>query len=135
MVPSAFVALDALPVTPNGKVDRRALPAPECDGASRGGEYVAPRDATEETLAAIWAEVSGLERVGVHDNFFDAGGHSLLATQINARVGDAFGVELPLRRLFEVPTVAELAGAVAEAQREQEEAEMRRLMEMIEQAL
>jgi amino acid adenylation domain-containing protein len=108
MVPSAFVVLETLPLTPNGKLDRAALPAPDAAG-SREGAYVAPRTPTEERMAATWAEVLGLERVGVEASFFDLGGHSLLATQVASRVREAFGVDLPLRALFEAPTVAELS--------------------------
>ncbi|HEY0022712.1 MAG TPA: non-ribosomal peptide synthase/polyketide synthase [Longimicrobium sp.] len=111
MVPSAFVVLEAFPVTPNGKVDRAALPAPDTLG-SGAGTYVAPRTPAEERMAAIWAEVLGVERVGGEDNFFDLGGHSLLATQLVSRVRETFGTELPLRAVFEAPTLAELAGRV-----------------------
>ncbi|HEX7240513.1 MAG TPA: amino acid adenylation domain-containing protein, partial [Longimicrobiaceae bacterium] len=109
MVPGAFVVLERLPLNANGKVDRRALPAPE-QGA--GAEYVAPRTPVEEVLAGIWEEVLRLERVGAEESFFELGGHSLLATQVISRVRTAFGVEVPLKALFEAPTVAGLAGRI-----------------------
>jgi amino acid adenylation domain-containing protein len=109
MIPSAFVWLNSLPLTPNGKVDRRALPAPGRDRPELEQAYQPPRTPTEEILAGIWAELLGLERVGIHDNFFALGGHSLLATRVVFRVQQAFGVELPLRSLFEAPTIAGLA--------------------------
>ena len=117
MVPSAFVVLEALPLTPNGKVDREALPAPERAPFVPDG-MAAPSDPVEELLAGIWAEVLGLGRVGVHDDFFALGGHSLLATQVMSRLRNVLGVELPLRRLFESPTVAALARDVREARQE-----------------
>jgi hypothetical protein len=106
MVPSAFVALPAMPLTKNGKVDRRALPPPE-GGADHA--FVAPRTPTEEVIARIWEEVLALRRVGVFDDFFALGGHSLLATKVMARLGRAMHVDLPLRTFFEVKTVAGLA--------------------------
>jgi amino acid adenylation domain-containing protein len=115
MIPSAFVMLEALPLTPNGKVDRRALPTPDTARPELEKPFVAPRTEVEERLAAIWSEVLGLEQVGVRDNFFELGGHSLLATQIVSRLREVFGMELPLRRLFESPTVAELAKSIEEA--------------------
>jgi amino acid adenylation domain-containing protein len=112
MLPSALVTMDALPLTSTGKTDRRALPAP--DGARpEGREYVAPRTPLETTLAEIWAEVLGLDRVGVRDSFFDLGGHSLLATQVVSRVRERLGVEVPLRAVFEELTVERLATRMA----------------------
>jgi len=116
MIPSAFVVLESLPLTPSGKVDRRALPAPDGARPELEAVYVAPRTPMEELLANIWAQVLGIGRVGVHDNFFELGGHSLLATQLISRLHEAFQVELPLRDLFESPTVAALAECVEEAQ-------------------
>ncbi|MGH4018676.1 MAG: non-ribosomal peptide synthase/polyketide synthase, partial [Pseudonocardiaceae bacterium] len=113
MVPAAFVTLDALPLSPNGKLDRKALPAPE-PGAVGGAGYVAPRTETERTLADIWAEVLGLERVGAEDNFFELGGDSILSIQVVSRARQA-GVGLMPRDLFRHPTLASLASSVAEA--------------------
>ncbi|MCP4655498.1 MAG: non-ribosomal peptide synthetase, partial [bacterium] len=117
MVPSVFVVLEALPLLPGGKVDRGALPEPEVSGADA---FAAPADPSEELLAEIWAVVLGRDRVGVHDNFFELGGHSLLATQVVSRIREAFAVEVPLPRLFEAPTVAELAGVVRLLRRRQQ---------------
>jgi len=113
MVPSAIVVLESFPLTPNGKIDRRALPAP--DGNSQTAtEFVAPRTQTEQALAAIWAEVLRRPAVGIHDDFFALGGHSLLATQVISRIQVRLQRELPLRTLFERPTVEQLAKAVEE---------------------
>ncbi|HEY9901851.1 MAG TPA: amino acid adenylation domain-containing protein, partial [Candidatus Sericytochromatia bacterium] len=117
MVPSAFVLLKTLPLTPNGKVDRRALPAPEQTRPELEAVYAAPRTPIEQQLAEIWAKLLGLEKVGIHDNFFDLGGHSLLITQLLAKVRDIFKVNLSLRSLFELPTVANVAEKIATAQR------------------
>jgi len=115
MIPSAFVRLEALPRTPNGKVDRKALPEPGAAGDDLAEPYAAPRTPLEEQLAALWAEVLGCGRIGIHDHFFALGGHSLLATRVLSRVRDRHGVELPLRALFAAPTVARLAAAVESA--------------------
>jgi amino acid adenylation domain-containing protein len=109
MVPSAYVVLDSLPLTPNGKVNRRALPAVDTLSLDPKEDYVAPRTTVEEKLARIWARVLGKQQIGIHDNFFELGGHSLLATQLTSRIRDAFQVELPVRHLFDAPTVATLA--------------------------
>ncbi len=116
MVPASFVVLDAIPLTPSGKVDRRALLAQAPPRPETAREYVAPRNAAEQTLAAIMAEVLKVERVGVHDDFFELGGHSLLAVQVIARVRRAFHVELPVRSLFAEPTVAGLCPEIVRAQ-------------------
>jgi amino acid adenylation domain-containing protein len=112
MVPSAFVFLDALPLTPNGKVDRRALPAPDATRPDLEEVFVAPRTPIEELVTGVWAEALELEQVGIHDNFFDLGGHSLLATSVVSQLRDLFRVELPLRSLFEAPTVAEVSQVI-----------------------
>ena len=107
MVPSHLVVLDALPLTANGKLDRKALPAP--DPIRYEADYVAPRSATEATVASIWSEILGVNRVGAHDDFFELGGHSLLATQAASKLRATLAVDIPLRALFALPTVAALA--------------------------
>jgi acyl carrier protein len=114
MVPSLFVTLEALPLTPNGKVNRQALPAPDVARPELETTYVTARNLVEEVLTEIWIETLGLEQVGIHDNFFELGGHSLLATQIISRIHRYFRVEIPLRSLFEAPTVAGLAKTLVE---------------------
>jgi amino acid adenylation domain-containing protein len=113
MVPAFFVPLPALPLTASGKVDRRALPAPEGPAALSAAEQVPPGTAVEEALAAIWREVLKLDKVGIYDDFFALGGHSLNANQVLARVRELFEVELPVPSLFEAPTIAGLAQAIA----------------------
>ncbi|MCP1749048.1 non-ribosomal peptide synthase/polyketide synthase [Bradyrhizobium japonicum] len=113
MVPAAFVRLAVLPVTPNGKLDRKALPAPEDDAYARR-TYEPPRGEIETALAEIWAELLGLERVGRHDHFFELGGHSLLAVRLLSRLSQAVGVALPLTMLFGKPVLADLAESIAE---------------------
>ncbi|BAY78557.1 amino acid adenylation [Nostoc linckia NIES-25] len=120
MMPSAIVLLESLPLTSNGKVDRRALPTHELDSTLRE-LYVAPRTPTEEMLAQIWAQVLKVEQVGIHDNFFELGGHSLLATQLLSRIRNIFKVELPLRELFARATVAELAQSIGQLQQQDSE--------------
>jgi hypothetical protein len=112
MVPSAFVPLEALPLTPSGKLDRRALPSPDRVRPELESGFVAPRSPVEVLLATIWIGLLGVEPVGIHDNFFALGGHSLLATQVLSRIRALLQVELPLRTIFEVPTIAGLAAAL-----------------------
>ena len=109
MIPSRFVFLDALPLTPNGKIDRNALPPPDGERPLLDQGFVEPRSEIEELVAQVWREVLKLEKIGVYDNFFELGGHSLLATRVVARLRSNFNVDLPLRKLFELPTVAGLA--------------------------
>jgi len=117
MIPSAFVELAEMPLTPNGKIDRRALPEVQNGRVARSErEYVAAQTPVEEGLVGIWEEVLGVERVGIHDNFFELGGHSLLATQMVSRLRAAFEIELPLRSVFESPTIARLASAIEQRQ-------------------
>ena len=112
MMPQAFVILDALPLTPNGKVDRHALPIPSNSSNTIESNFVAPTNPTQEILANLWGSILNIKQVGIHDNFFELGGHSLLATQIISRVRTTFQVELPLRCIFESPTVAQLSEVI-----------------------
>ncbi|HEX5883539.1 MAG TPA: amino acid adenylation domain-containing protein, partial [Pyrinomonadaceae bacterium] len=112
MIPSLFVSLEKLPLTPSGKVDRRALPAPDTIGMAIDSDYVAPRTALEEVLAGIWREVLAVERVGIHDNFLELGGHSMLAMRCISAMRQLFRIEIPLRVLFESTTLEELAEAL-----------------------
>jgi acyl carrier protein len=134
MLPSAFVEMNALPLSPNGKVDRKLLPAPDGARPELEQAFVAPRNEVEQTLSNIWSEVLQLDQIGINDNFFDLGGHSLLATQVISRVQIAFNVELPLRAIFENPTVSGLAMTLVQAQANvAEEAELLRVLEELEQ--
>jgi acyl carrier protein len=121
MVPSAFVMLEKLPLNANGKVDRKSLPAPGLERPELESTFTAPRTETEEKMAEIWRDVLKLEQVGVEDNFFELGGHSLLATQVISRVREVFRVELPLRNVFETPTISDLATTIAELQTAQKD--------------
>jgi acyl carrier protein len=109
MVPATFVLLDAFPLTPNGKIDRKALPAPTVTAVA---QYTPPRSDVETVIANVWAETLRLDRVGIHDNFFELGGHSLLATQLVTRLRQTLRIELSLRALFDAPTVAALTTIV-----------------------
>jgi acyl carrier protein len=109
MVPAAFVMLESLPLTPTGKLDRKALPTPSQRGSEPKKTYTAPRTPVEQVLVKMYADVLALARVGINDNFFtDLGGHSLLATQLVSRIRDNFLIELPLQAVFNKPTVGEL---------------------------
>ncbi len=121
MMPSAFMMLDALPLTPSGKVDRKALPLPDRARPQRENAFVAPRTPLEADLAGIWRELLGVEQIGIHDRFFELGGHSLLLTRLAARIHRTFGVEVPLRVLFNTPTVVEMTMAIAAKQVEHED--------------
>jgi acyl-coenzyme A synthetase/AMP-(fatty) acid ligase/acyl carrier protein len=112
MIPSIFIWLDVLPLNANGKVNRRALPNPDAAMLQTATDYIAPRSPFERELADIWAETLQVTRIGISDDFFDLGGHSLLAVQLVSRVREAFHVEMPLRQVFDTPTIAEMADAI-----------------------
>ena len=118
MLPSTFVTLNTFPLTPSGKIDRRALPVPGKPELSEG--YLAPRTELEEVLSVIFSEVLQVDRVGVFDDFFELGGHSLLATQISSRVRESLHTELPVRKIFEEPTIDGLARTMLEDESEAE---------------
>ncbi len=111
MIPSAYVMLDELPQTPNGKIDRDALPDPAWDQATAVDEFVAPSTETEKRLAEIWSEILTVSEIGINDNFFALGGHSLLAMRVMSRVRQDLGVTLLLRSIFDTPTIMELAAS------------------------
>ncbi|HEX7333555.1 MAG TPA: amino acid adenylation domain-containing protein [Pyrinomonadaceae bacterium] len=135
MVPASFVVMDKLPVTPNGKIDYSALPIPDETSFDSSKEFVAPRNQLEETLAQIFSEILGIQRVGIHDNFFELGGHSLLATQVVSRIRKTLKVDLPLRVIFDSPTIANLATTVEPMNRiESDDAEkLAQLVKQIDQ--
>jgi acyl carrier protein len=121
MVPSAFVTLETIPLTANGKVDRRALPRPDSAGVDADRTIEPPRGPVEAELAEMWRDLLRVENISVHDNFFELGGHSLLLIQISTRIQRVFQVELSLRTLFNVPTIAEMAMSISESQVAQED--------------
>jgi amino acid adenylation domain-containing protein len=123
MIPAAFVLMESFPLTPSGKLDRKALPTPDGTRSDLESAFIAPRTVAEEIVARIWAQVIKIDRVGIGDNFFDLGGHSLLATQIVARVRDAFQTELPLSKLYENPTVEGIIDALADVRGSRETVE------------
>jgi len=125
MVPGAFVALREFPLTPNGKLDRKALPAP--DVQVQQSEYAAPRNDTEEQLAAMWAELLGVDKVGINDDFFALGGHSLVAMQVVSQIMQSMGVQLPLETLFDSPTIAGLAESVSKGEGAEAAPEIQRI--------
>jgi hypothetical protein len=115
MIPTAYVWIDHLPLSPNGKLDRRRLPAPTAGRPGLDQSYTAPRTAVEATLARIWQDVLQIDQIGIHDNSSSLGGHSLLATQVASRIRDTLHHELPLRQLFEHPTIHTLATTIVDA--------------------
>jgi acyl carrier protein len=123
LTPSFFVILQSFPISPNGKVDRQALPIPSQSDLALESVFVAPRSPIEEELARIFGEVLGVERVGIHDNFFDLGGHSLLVTQVVSRINRAFQIEISLRDLFDAPTVSGISTVIVQSQIRQAEGE------------
>jgi acyl carrier protein len=116
MIPSIFLTIDSIPLTPNGKLDRRALPEPDKQRPNLWSEYRMPRNVVEKAIAGIWQEVLNLEKVGIHDNFFDLGGHSLLLVQVHAKLKEKFKSDLSLIELFNYPTVFDLARYVMQEQ-------------------
>jgi len=112
MVPANFVMLQEMPLTANGKINRKALPAPPSDSHVHEELYISPRTDTERSLASIWTDILHVDRVGIQDNFFAMGGHSLLATRAVARIRDTFKMDVPVRAVFEAPTIAKLAGLI-----------------------
>ncbi len=116
MIPSVFVKLITFPLTANGKIDRRALPKPKVSDMRAAVTYTAPRTPLEQQLADIWAPILKLEQVDIHDDFFELGGHSLLAMQVIARIHEVIQVELPLRQLFETPTIEAIALSITQRQ-------------------
>ena len=134
MLPSAFVSLESFPLTPNGKIDRRALPPPDRSNRLRESIWSEPRGPIDAPLAAIWSEVLGVERIGTEDDFFALGGHSLHATKAISRIRESFGVELPLRAFFEARTIAGLGRAIQEARNRRRNSDLSRIDPVSRQA-
>ena len=128
MVPAAFVTLDSFPLDPSGKLDRKALPAPDNTRATLSTDFVAPRTSLEQDIADIWTALLGVKRIGIHDNFFELGGHSLLLTQLATRLRDTFGVEVPMRILFDVPTVEGISLSITSQLMESNDADLEALL-------
>ena len=124
MVPAAFVLLEALPLTRNGKIDHGQLPPPDWTGSELAESYTVPRTPVEEILTGIWSKVLGVERISIHDKFFELGGHSLLATQVISRLRKVLRIEMPLRSLFEHPTIAALAEKIETVQKTEQKADL-----------
>jgi acyl carrier protein len=122
MIPSAFVSLESLPLMANGKVDRRAMPAPEQRRPELNTDYVAPATPTEKELHNMWCDLLGLEQIDIKDNFFEHGGHSLMLTQLASRIRNTFHVEVPLRALFTEPSIGMMAACIEAKQIEQADA-------------
>jgi acyl carrier protein len=116
MVPSVFVTLPMLPLTPNGKVDRKQLPAPAGGRAKAGSNFIAPSAGPEQAIAAIWRDILNTDPIGVDDNFFDFGGHSLQVVQVQNRLREALGIDVPVLKLFQFPTIRALGRYIAEQQ-------------------
>ena len=114
MVPAMYVALEKMPLTPNGKVDRKQLPAPQGSRVKAEGEFVAPKGNVEQSVATIWKEILHVEQIGVDDNFFDFGGHSLQVVQVQNRLRETIGVNVPVLKLFQFPTIRTLAKFISE---------------------
>ena len=131
MVPSFFIQMEAMPLTPNGKIDRKGLPAPDSQLTQSDHPYVAPRTPTEQMIADVWSEVLHLDKIGIHDNFFDLGGHSLQATRVITRLSQPAHIDIPLRTFFEHPTVEELAIEITQLQVQEENDQD--IMQMIEE--
>ena len=134
MVPASFVILDELPLLPNGKIDRRSLPAPEAVRPDLPHAFVAPRTDVEKSLAGIWSDLLAVAQIGIDDNFFDLGGHSLLTTQLISRVRELFKMELPLRQVFQQPTIAALASVIEQTQNNNTPTEIPKLVRVDREA-